>query len=84
VIRFRRGTALLNSVIKTFEKSVADLEVASQQIDAQRQKTVEKRQAAWDKYIALETQTYEAESVLAEAQYRARQVANNIAKLIAS
>jgi hypothetical protein len=84
VIRFRRGTALLTNVIKTFEKSVADLEVARQQISAKRQKNHEKLNAAWEKYIDLEQQTDEENDVLATAEYRASVVAQNIAKLISA
>ena len=41
MIRIRRGTSLLNKVVKNFERATADLEVAAQQIEAKRQKTVE-------------------------------------------
>lgn len=40
MIRFRRGTSLLNKVVKTFERAVADLDVAIAQIEEQRQQVL--------------------------------------------
>ena len=45
MIRIRRGTSLLNKVVKQFDQAVADLEIAAKQIEAKRLATLEKVRA---------------------------------------
>lgn len=93
MIRIRRGTSLVSKVLKQFDQAVADLAVAAEQIEAKRQKTVDKMTKQTEKHQAklaelraknnatlgkLNSEEYE----LYLAGRRAETVRQNIAKLV--
>ena len=93
MIRLRRGTALLNSVVKTFETAVADLDTAIEQISEKRVKTLAKVHDADAKHEAKIARMnddhtskrgalFSQEDELWTAQTRATAVRANIAKLV--
>ena len=51
MIRFRRGTSLLNKVVKQFDQAVADLDVAITQIEEKRLATLEKARNTTSKHF---------------------------------
>jgi predicted nucleic acid-binding Zn-ribbon protein len=82
MIRIRRGTALLNKVVKQFDQAVADLEVAAKQIDDKQEKKRAKLRARYEAYRAYEAQVSEENAALEDAFQRAVKVKANITKLI--
>jgi hypothetical protein len=93
VIRIRRGTALLNKVVKQFDQAVADLEAAAQHIEDKRLKTLDKitdKQLAHMDTLAGIQAAHDAkqaklnadEYALYLAGKKAQTVRDNIAKLV--
>lgn len=62
MIRFRRGTALLNKVVKQFDQAVADLAVAQEQIENQRIATLTAVRTKTAKNVAREQKLRELTS----------------------
>lgn len=82
-IRFRRGTALVASVLKKFDRAIEDLGVASEQIQTQRAQNFAGIQATQERVRQLEAQHYAEDALLLDAYKRAEKVRTNIAALVA-
>lgn len=93
MIRFRRGTALLNKVVKQFDQAIADLEAAYQQIEEKRQSTLDQIDANNQQYIAAQARLREKHVAIEDkldakeyelylASIKAATVRHNIAALV--
>lgn len=82
MFRFRRGVALLNKVVKTFDKAVEDLEVAVIDMNVKQDKLDERLWEAREKHAQYEEENYSDWQVLQDAKQRALTVRKNIAALV--
>lgn len=82
MIRFRRGAALLNKVVKTFDKAVDDLEVAVLDMNAKQDKLDDQLWRAREKHARFEDENYDKWQALSAAKTRALTVRANIARLV--
>lgn len=81
-IRIRRGTALVNKVLKNFDRAIEDLAVAAQDIAQRRETKKVQLEQARESFKQYEVEQMAADAHLRKALTRAEQVRANLEALV--
>lgn len=82
MIRFKRGAALLEKVVKTFEKAIADIDQALADMEAREYALNVEHEEIELAYETASDKNYSAWQANQAARQRALTVRSNIAKLV--